>query len=93
MAACSPWQASKGGGDEPNLEGLSDTDALDVIAHLIYAAGDASDLTFVDQALALADQLEAAYAQKSRHFSTFPVQWMGMSLLVSISCTRCALGV
>lgn len=44
---------------EPNLEGLSDADALDAIARLIDNAGDANNLTLVDQALALADQLEA----------------------------------
>ncbi len=45
--------------DEPNLEGLPDTDALDAVARLIDLASDVDDLTLVDQALALADQLEA----------------------------------
>lgn len=45
--------------NEPSLEGLSDTDALDVIARLVDLASDADNLALVDQALALADQLEA----------------------------------
>lgn len=44
---------------EPNLEGLSDADALDAIGRLIDTASDAHDLTLVDQALTMADQLEA----------------------------------
>lgn len=47
------------GVNEPNLEGLSDTEALDAIARLIDLASDSDNLTLVDQALALADQLEA----------------------------------
>lgn len=47
------------GVNEPNLEGLSDTDALDAIARLIDLASDVDNLTLVDQALAFADQLEA----------------------------------
>lgn len=67
MAACSPWLANKEGGGgggregvhQSNLEGLSDADALDAIARLIDAAGDEIDLTLIEQALAMADQLEA----------------------------------
>lgn len=45
--------------DEPSLEGLSDSDALEVIARLVDLASDTENSTLVDQALSLADQLEA----------------------------------
>ncbi|KAB8198107.1 hypothetical protein FKV24_003790 [Lysobacter maris] len=45
-------------GDGPNLDGLSDLQAFEIIGLLVDQAADEGNLTLVDHALALADQLQ-----------------------------------